>query len=62
MGVDPTSDESVERGLDRIRQECGGQIASVIHLADYYDFSGEPIPNYEAVTVRGTQRLLCCFF
>jgi nucleoside-diphosphate-sugar epimerase len=30
----------------------------VIHLAAYYDFSGEPSPLYEQVTVRGTERLL----
>src|SRR5512138_2715438 len=59
VGVDLTSDESVERGLDRIHQDYGEQIASVIHLAAYYDFSGEPSPKYEEVTVRGTQRLLC---
>lgn len=59
VAVDLTSDESVERGLDRIHQDYGEQIASVIHLAAYYDFSGEPSTKYEAVTVRGTQRLLC---
>jgi nucleoside-diphosphate-sugar epimerase len=57
--VDVTSDASVEIGLDRIHQEHGEQIASVIHLAAYYDFSGEPSPKYEEVTVRGTERLLC---
>lgn len=59
VAVDFTSDESVERGLDHIYHEYGERIASVIHLAAYYDFSGEPSPKYEAVTVRGTQRLLC---
>lgn len=58
VSFDITSDESVQRGLDRFHREYGERIASVIHLAAYYDFSGEPSPNYEAVTVRGTQRLL----
>ena len=31
---------------------------SVIHLAAYYDFFGEPSPKYDEVTVRGTERLL----
>ncbi len=56
--VDLTSDRSVQHGLERIRYAYGEQIASVIHLAAYYDFSGEPSPNYEQITVRGTERLL----
>ncbi len=58
ISVDLTSDESVQRGLDHVYERHGEQIASVIHLAAYYDFSGEPSPKYEEVTVRGTERLL----
>ncbi len=56
--VDVTSDESVQTALARVRYAYGDRIASVIHLAAYYDFSGEPSPKYEAITVRGTERLL----
>lgn len=56
--VDVTSDESVAMALERVRYAYGTRIASVIHLAAYYDFSGEPSPKYEDVTVRGTERLL----
>ncbi|MDQ6892751.1 MAG: NAD(P)-dependent oxidoreductase [Acidobacteriota bacterium] len=56
--VDVTSEESVRMGLERVRYAYGTRIASVIHLAAYYDFSGEPSPKYEEVTVRGMQRLL----
>ena len=56
--VDVTSDESVRDGLSRVRYAYGDHIASVIHLAAYYDFSGEPSPKYEEITVRGTERLL----
>jgi nucleoside-diphosphate-sugar epimerase/uncharacterized membrane protein len=56
--VDVTSDESVQAGLARVRHAYGDRIASVIHLAAYYDFSGEPSPKYEQITVRGTERLL----
>ena len=56
--VDVTSDTSVQDGLKRVRQAYGARISSVIHLAAYYDFSGEPSSQYEEVTVRGTQRLL----
>ena len=54
-----SSDESVRAALDEVRVGSGtGSIASIIHLAAYYSFSGEPSPLYEQVTVRGTERLL----
>lgn len=58
--MDVTSDLSVRQGLDGVRERCGGsnRIASVVHLAAYYDFSGEDSPLYEEVTVGGTRRLL----
>jgi nucleoside-diphosphate-sugar epimerase len=56
--VDLTLEESVRRGLDAIRELHGNRLASVIHLAAYYDFSGAPSPLYEEITVRGTERLL----
>jgi len=56
--VDLTSDDSVRGGLDRVRQAYGQRIASVIHLAAYYDFSGEASPKYDQITVHGTERLL----
>jgi nucleoside-diphosphate-sugar epimerase len=56
--VDLSSDESVRRGLNKVRIRHGEQIASVIHLAAYYDFSGEPSSKYEEITVGGTERLL----
>ena len=56
--VDVTSDESVREGLRVIRDHHGAHVASVVHLAAYYDFFGRPSPQYEEVTVRGTGRLL----
>lgn len=56
--VDITSDESVREGLGVIREHHGAHIVSIIHLAAYYSFSGEPSPKYEEITVRGTGRLL----
>lgn len=56
--VDLTRQESVEAALGQVRRTCGERIASVLHLAAYYDFSGEPSPLYEEVTVNGTSRLL----
>ena len=56
--VEITSDESVRDGLRTIREHHGAHIASVIHLAAYYDFFGKPSPKYEEITVQGTGRLL----
>jgi nucleoside-diphosphate-sugar epimerase len=56
--VDLTKDDSVQTALRHVRTAYGDRLASVIHLAAYYDFSGEPSPLYEGVTVRGTERLL----
>jgi nucleoside-diphosphate-sugar epimerase len=56
--VDLTDEESTRQGLQAIRDLHGDHIASVIHLAAYYDFSGAPSPLYDKVTVGGTKRLL----
>jgi UDP-glucose 4-epimerase len=56
--VDMTSDASVEAGFARLRYAYGDRIDLVVHLAAHYDFSGEPSPLYEGLTVRGTGRLL----
>ena len=56
--VDLTDEESTRRGLQAIRDLHGDRIASVIHLAAFYDFSGAPSPLYDKVTVGGTRRLL----
>lgn len=56
--IDLTSEKAVEAALDRVRIAYGNRIASVIHLAAYYDLSGEPSPLYEKITVAGTDRLL----
>jgi nucleoside-diphosphate-sugar epimerase len=56
--VDLTSDDAVRDGLRAVRERHGSRVASVLHLAAYYSFSGEPSTMYEDLTVRGTQRLL----
>ena len=56
--VEITSDESVREGLRVIREHHGSRVASVIHLAAYYDFFGAPSEKYDEITVRGTERLL----
>lgn len=48
----------VRDGLRTIWEHHGAHVASVIHLAAYYDFFGEPSTKYDEITVRGTGRLL----
>lgn len=56
--VEITSDDSVRSGLGAIGDHHGRQVASVIHLAAYYDFLGRPSTLYQDITVQGTRRLL----
>ena len=56
--VDVTSDKSVEDGMREVQERHGSHIASVVHLAAFYDFAGKPDPRYDSVTVEGTRRLL----
>src|SRR5687767_1398497 len=49
LDVDLTKDESVAQCMRHVRERHGDRLASVIHLAAYYDFSGEPSPLYEQV-------------
>ena len=42
--IDLTSEEAVAAGLGRVRTAYGSRIASVIHLAAYFDLTGEPTP------------------
>lgn len=56
--IDLASEEAVAAGLRRVRTAYGSRIASVIHLAAYFDLTGEPNPLYDEITVRGTGKLL----
>ena len=58
FAVDLTSDDSVETGLAKIRERFGERLEAVVHLAAYFDFSGEEHPLYEKVNIEGTRRLL----
>jgi nucleoside-diphosphate-sugar epimerase len=55
---DLTKDESVRDALQTIGHRHGKRVASCVHLAAHYDFSGEPSPLYKTLTVDGTRRLL----
>jgi nucleoside-diphosphate-sugar epimerase len=56
--VDLTSDESTDHAMRALVDRCGDTLASVVHLAAYYDFTGAPSPLYRDLTVDGTRRLL----
>ncbi|MBP0437067.1 vitamin K epoxide reductase family protein [Tianweitania sediminis] len=58
LEVDLTDDASVAQAMATVRKEHGAQIASVIHLAAFFDFSGEDKPAYRSVNVEGSRRLL----
>lgn len=55
---DVTNYSNVRWALEDVRKSRGAKLASVIHLAAYYDFSGEDSPLYQKVTIEGTDRLL----
>ncbi|WP_371421482.1 NAD-dependent epimerase/dehydratase family protein [Tardiphaga sp.] len=58
VNFDLGSDAAVRTALDEVRARHGNRIASVIHLAAYYDITGEPNPLYDKITVQGTRRLI----
>ena len=58
IDADITSADALAAACAALRERHGARIASVIHLAAFYDFSGAPHPAYEAVNVDGTAKLL----
>ncbi|GAA4467942.1 NAD-dependent epimerase/dehydratase family protein [Novipirellula rosea] len=55
---DFTDYSNVHFAIDDIRKRADAKVASIVHLAAYYDFSGEESPLYKKVTIEGTDRLL----
>lgn len=58
VGFDITDSGSVRAAVREIADTHGDHIAAVIHLAAYFDFSGEDNPLYDKVNVEGTRNLL----
>ncbi|RVT90503.1 NAD-dependent epimerase/dehydratase family protein [Sphingomonas crocodyli] len=56
--VDLTDDKSMAQAMLEVRERYGERIATVIHLAAFFDFSGDEKPQYRAVNVEGSRRLL----
>ncbi len=55
---DLTDYANVNMAIDDVRQRVDAKLESVVHLAAYYDFSGEDSPLYKKITIDGTDRLL----
>lgn len=58
FAFDITDAESVHGAMEEVRDQHGDHIAAVIHLAAYFDFSGEESPLYQRVNEEGTANLL----
>ncbi|MDN3505727.1 MAG: NAD(P)-dependent oxidoreductase [Simkaniaceae bacterium] len=56
--VDISSMESVETAFHQVKEKHGDNIASFIHLAAYYNFTGGEWEKYEKITIEGTRNLL----
>ncbi len=56
--ADLTSMDSLTLAFRDFRERYGGRIAAVIHLAAYFDFTGDKSPLYDKVNVKGTRNLL----
>lgn len=55
---DLSDDVSVRDALASLAERHGRDLAAVVHLAAYYDFTGEESPLYEEVNVQGTRRMV----
>lgn len=59
IGCDLTDADSTARAIEQLQHEtANAPVASVIHLAAYFDFSGEERPQYRIVNEQGTRNLL----
>ena len=58
FSIDLTAPKSVKDTFQQLLEEEGDEIAAVIHLAAYFDFTGEKSPLYDKVNVEGTRLVL----
>ena len=56
--IDFTADASIALALRTCCDAYGSRIASVVHLAAYFDFTGEDYPLYQLVNVESTRRVV----
>jgi nucleoside-diphosphate-sugar epimerase len=58
LEADLTSGPSIETALRQVEERFGTRIASVLHLAAFFDFTGEEHPLYQKLNIDGTRLLL----
>ncbi len=58
VNFDITDEKAIAAAMERIRYGYGSKIASVIHLAAFYDFTTEDSEKYDAINVEGTRKFL----
>jgi nucleoside-diphosphate-sugar epimerase len=58
IACDLTDGDSVESAAAEVARRSGGRVASVVHLAGYFDFTGEENPLYREINEAGSRRLL----
>lgn len=58
LNTDLSSQESIEKSMAILLSRSNGKIASFVHLAAYYNFTGGAWDLYESITINGTRRLL----
>lgn len=58
LDADLADFQATAAALARLRDAHGARIASVVHLAAYFDFTGQDHPSYRTVNVEGTRHLL----
>jgi len=58
IAADLTDLGAIEQALDEVCSRFGARLASVIHLAAYFDFTGDDHPLYRKLNVEGTRLLL----
>ncbi|MGQ9424595.1 NAD-dependent epimerase/dehydratase family protein [Gilvimarinus sp. F26214L] len=57
LSCDLTDENSIQQALDEAAERTD-HFAAVIHLAAYFDFSGEEHPLYQKLNVKGTRLLI----
>jgi UDP-glucose 4-epimerase len=58
IGFDISDIGSIGKALDRVKYLYGDNVASVIHLAAYYDFAAKESPMYDKITRNGTRNFM----
>lgn len=58
LKLDVSSPDKIKQTMSEIKQRFGDRIASFIHLAAYYNFTGGEWSKYEMITIHGTEHLL----